>query len=116
MDNATKTLRLVFDEAEGYNVVLAPSDEYEGAHFTLIGIGDLQAELGQRIVRAVNQHAALLRCAEALRQMVSAIDAGGIDSEGVEFDDSEQQPHKWHEEWAHHARSALSALEQSNGG
>ena len=62
-----RALRLVLDEADGYNVVLSPSDEYEGAHFTLIGLGDRQADLGHAIVRAVNQHDALLKCAEALR-------------------------------------------------
>lgn len=71
-----------------------------------------------RVLKTISpeQHDALLKCAEALREMLGAIEAGSIDSEECPGDpDSGIMPYRWHQEWAHYAKSALSLLEQSNG-
>ncbi len=43
-----------------------------------------------------------------VEQMVSAIAGGSIDSQEISDQDNGIPPHKWHEEWLHHARSALA--------
>ena len=72
MKDGGPALKLEMSDAEGFNVVIAPTDEWEGDedYFTLIGSGTRQDVIGLAIVRAVNERAHLLRCEEALREMV----------------------------------------------
>lgn len=46
-------------------------------------------------------------------QMLKAIDAGSIDSEEIDLGDG-NQPHRWHEEWAHGTRDILQKLGEPN--
>lgn len=74
-------------------------------------------ELARLIVSAMNERSALLKVEEALREMVQAARNGHIDSEDMPGDpDSGIMPYKWHEEWAHHAKAALSQLEEVRHG
>lgn len=108
MDSATKLLRLeASDEDDDYNVVISPTDDCQAPHFTLIGGGSDQAVLARAIVTAVNQHAALLRCAEALRALM-----GGDDKLTVGIGGNPNYVEKFIAE----TNASLSALEQSNGG
>lgn len=50
----------------------------------------------------------------AVRQMVDAISKGAVDSEEIVPVPGDGPPYRFHEEWAHHARSALLPKENED--
>lgn len=46
--------------------------------------------------------------AEALKELIAAIDAGQLEMNSPEIDLGDgTSPFRWHEEWLHHAKNAL---------
>lgn len=61
----------------------------------------LEAEANARLIAAAPE------MLDLIQRMISAIDAGSVDSEEIDLGDG-TQPHRFHEEWAHYARAAIS--------
>jgi hypothetical protein len=108
MDNATKRPWIADpDDREGYewNIHILQADD-TNIRVCFMSNGPASEANAALIVTAVNQHAALLRCAEALKFYA--------DSENWCDDTGKGSPAN--NDYGENARAALWALEQSNGG
>ncbi len=112
MDNATKRPWIADpDDREGYewNIHILQADD-TNIRVCFMSNGPASEANAALIVTAVNQHAALLRCAEALREVRALIAAGAMT--GFNCHDGDWAEKLFHSQ--QETSASLSALEQSN--
>ena len=79
-----------------------------GQHVRVFNYPKQTEAIAKQLVTRWNFHEALVN---ALSEMIAAIDASAIDSEMLPGEPEVGiNPHKWHDEWAHHVRAILASL------